>query len=69
MTGVALAGRKRRETGLNQALLYVEDYETDGWGWWCPKCSTPEWTIKVDGFVSRDKARRSAIKHEERRGH
>lgn len=58
-----------RMMGLNDALLYVEDYDSDGWGWWCPTCSTPQLLIKVDGFVSKDKARRSAMKHEIRRGH
>ena len=64
MPGVKLDAK----TGLRQALLYEDD--VDGtWGWWCPKCSRPELVIKQDGYVSRDKARRSAAKHEQRRGH
>lgn len=59
----------KSKTGLREAVLYVEDYDADGWGWWCPACSTPQLLIMQDGYVSRDKARRSALKHEARRGH
>jgi hypothetical protein len=61
-----------RTNGLVKALLYCDDHPTHPrWGWWCPVC-TPEhaeFVIGNDGFISRDKARRAAHIHEERRGH
>lgn len=61
------AGTVKQE--LTVTMVYVEDYDSDGWGWWCPECSTPELLIMQDGYVSAQKARRSALKHEIRRGH
>lgn len=57
------------KTGLRKAVLYVEDYDSDGWGWWCPACSTPQLLIMQEDFKDRDSARRAAAKHEARRGH
>lgn len=54
---------------LTTTLIYVEEYDSDGWGWWCPKCTRPGVFIGVSGFVSSAKARRAAGKHEDRRGH
>jgi hypothetical protein len=67
MVATPMLHKPKKDTGLKQALLFEDGY--DRWGWWCPKCTRPGLLISQDGYVSRDKARRSAHKHEARRGH
>jgi hypothetical protein len=69
MTGpnTATLNTSARGRELTTVLIFQDGY--DHWGWWCPKCSRPRLLISQDGYVSSAKARRSAHKHEIRRGH
>lgn len=72
MTGVAQVDRRQKPSqngSLTTVLVFVDDYDLGGWGWWCPQCSTADLTIMQDGYANRAKALRSAHKHETRRGH
>lgn len=67
MTRTASRVSRPKDNGLKIALVFQDGYEN--WGWWCPRCTRSGVTIAQDGFKTRDGARRSAVKHETRRGH
>lgn len=68
MPAPALTGRNARDRGLVEAYLYFDDKTQ--WGWICWKCSHGKpFTVKQNGFKTRDGARRAGKQHEKRRGH